>query len=193
MSIGEYKLALLVSTVIVTLLVASPAIQMLMASTQSTPFSEIGLLGPDHNASGYPFYIRSGENYNGFLEVGNHEGQMTYYMIQVKFLNQPQLAAGTIVPSLGNSTFFVADQQTWELPVTFSLEYIYNDTLSQVKIDKLNLNNASYDGGDSYAIWDTTRTAFVGYLVFELWMYNITTGEFQNHERSINLVLNLSG
>ena len=192
MNLGQFRVILLVSTVAAAMFVASPAIQYYMVFPQTTFFSELGLLGPQHTASNYPSVIGLGKNYTVFLDVGNQLGHSAYYMVQVKLLNQTQFNAGTRVPSVDNVTFFVADKQTWELPIVFSFDYVYTENVSQVNVRQITFNGAAFDAGACSLSRDSQRRGYFGYLVFELWIYNGTLGTFENHNRSVDLVLNLA-
>ncbi len=93
------------------------------ATSPTEPYSELGMLGPNKTAEDYPSNIQSGVNYSVFLYIGNRLGQAAYYMVQVKLVNETQFVAGTDVASVFNITEFVADKQTWEVPIVFSLNY----------------------------------------------------------------------
>lgn len=194
MTLAQHKTEILVFTLILALLAASPGIQQLVVLPQSTPISELALLGSQHSTSDYPSNIVLGEKYTVFLDVKNNLGYAANYMIQVKLLSQTQLSTDTQTLSLHNVTFFLADEQMWELPVVFSLNYSYDNNLSQVNVHMRNMtfNDVTFDARNLILPWDPERGGYLGYLVFELWIYNATLGDFENNGRSVNLVLNMT-
>jgi hypothetical protein len=202
-NLQEYKTLIFVGTAIVALLVASPALQRLLVYPQTEFFTEMWLLGPQHMAENFPSNITANRNYNIYLGIANHLGSCAYYIIEVKFRNQTQPAADSFsrmpssLPSLYNISAVVADKETWELPLTFSLDYTYranpaNATLSKVNVNNMIFNGATLNLKGFSATWDPERSGYLGYLFFELWIYNDTTGSFQYHQRYTSLRLNMT-
>ena len=198
MNLQEYKTIILVVTAVSALIVASPAIQRLLVYPQTELFTELWLLGPEHMAENMPYNITRGASYNVFLGVSNHLGRCAYYSVQVKFRNLTQSAPDSFnrtsssLPPLYSVNVFVADKETWELPVTFGWGYSYDGNLSQVNFRRLLFNNAELDLNGYSASWDSNRTAIFGNLVFELWLYNDSVGGFQYHERYVDLKFNMT-
>jgi uncharacterized membrane protein len=52
------------------------------------PFSELGILGPNMKLGDYPREISAGEDIDLYLYIGNHEGKLEYYRIDVKLGDQ---------------------------------------------------------------------------------------------------------
>jgi len=198
MSLGDYRVLFLTVTGILALLVASPALSRLLVLPRTEFFTELWILGPNHMAEDYPFNISRNHDYNVFLGIGNRLGYCGYYLVEVKFRNLTQSAADSFnrtpssLPSLFNITAFVADEGVWELPLTFSFDYDYNETVLMVEFNSLRLNDVVLDIGNCTAVWDLERKGFFGDLFFELWIYNGTIGSFQYHERFVNLRLNMT-
>jgi hypothetical protein len=199
----EYKILLLVVTTILSLLVASPALQRLLVYPRTEFFTEMWLLGPEHKAENFPFNMTSNSNYNIFLGIGNQLGSCAYYSIQVKFRNQTQPAADSFthtassLPPLYSIATFVADKETWELPIAFSFDYTYNEdpvnaTLSKVNVNSIMFNGVTLDLEGFSATWDPERSGFFVYLFFEIWIYNDITSGFQYHERYTSLRFNMT-
>jgi uncharacterized membrane protein len=198
-----YNALLLVVIAVLALLAASPALQRLLVYPQTDFFSEMWLLGPEHTAGNFPFNITSNTDYQIFLGIGNQLGSCAYYSIQVKFRNQTQPAADSFnltassLPSLYRITAFVADKETWELPITLSFAYTYSENPENVNLSKVNVNTLVFNGhplslkGYS-ATWDPEREGFLGNLFFELWIYNDTDGGFQYHQRYTSLWFNMT-
>ena len=201
MDLQKYKVLFIVVISVSALLVASPALQRLLVYPQTEFFTEMWLLGPEHMAENYPFNITLGENSHVFLGIANHLGQCAYYMIQVKFRNQTQSAADSFnrtpsnLPPLYSINTFVADKGTWEIPISFSFNYVqdnYNETLLQVRFFNITFNDNVLSLNDYTAIWDAQKNGFFGTLFFELWIYNDTVGSFQYHQRFTSLLLNMT-
>jgi uncharacterized membrane protein len=193
----DYKVIILVVTAVSALIVASPALQRLLVYPQTEFFTELWLLGPGHMAEGIPYNITRGDSYNVFVGVSNHLGNCTYYSLQVKFRNLNQSGpdsfnrtSSSLAP-LYSVNVFVADKETWELPVTFSFDYSYDSNSSTVNFNSLTFNGAALDLKGYSTTWDSNKSVFFGNLVFELWIYNEATGGFQYHERYVDLKLNL--
>jgi len=198
MRLQEYRVLFMAVTGILALLVASPALSRLLVLPRTEFFSEMWILGPNHKAEGYPFNITRGHDYNVFLGVGNHLGDFAYYLVEVKFRNQTQSAPNSFnrtsssLPSLFNITAFVPDKGTWELPVTFSFDYGYNETLAQVSLHNMILNGVELDMRDYTMAWDSRNNGFFGNLLLELWIYNATASSFRYHERFVGLWFNMT-
>jgi uncharacterized membrane protein len=198
MNLQEYKVLFIVVISVSALLVASPALQRLLVYPQTEFFTELWLLGPEHKAENYPFNITLGENYNVFLGVANHLGHCAYYQVQVKFRNQTQSAADSFnrtpssLQSLYSINVFVADKESWELPVAFSFDYSYDENNSIVNFNRIMFNNVALNLTGYSAAWDPQGSRFFGNLFFELWIYNDTVNNFQYHERFVSLHLNMT-
>jgi len=198
MNLKEFRLLVLVVTAVLALIVALPGLQRLLVFPTGESFSEFWLLGPEHGTEGYPRNITRGENNAVFLGVSNHLGRCANYLVQVKFRNFSQSAPEWLnrtpssLASLYSVKFFVAAEETWELPVIFSFDYSYNSALSQVSCNRLIFNGAMLDLNGYSISWTSNRTVFFGDLFFELWVYNDTVGGFQYHERYVDLQLNMT-
>lgn len=114
MNLREFKVVLIVVTLVLTLLVASPALSKLLVYPRTEFFTEFWLLGPGHMAEDYPFDVSQGQSYNVYLGIGNQLGCCVYYLVEVKFRNEtepgPTNETASSLPSLYNVTAFVADQ-----------------------------------------------------------------------------------
>ena len=198
MKLQEYRVLFIAVTGILTLLVASPALSRLLVLPRTEAFTEFWILDSHHSADDYPFNITRVHSYNVFLGISNHLGHCAYYLVEVKFRNQTQSAPNSFnrtsssLPSLFNITAFVADEGTWELPMTFSFDYVYNQNLSRVDFYSLTLNDVPLGLRSSMISINLTNNRFLGNLFFELWIYNATTSSFRYHERSVGLRFNMT-
>ena len=202
MIVRGYEALLIVATLFLSLIVASPALQRLLVYPRTEFFTEMWLLGPEHKAENFPFNISRNDNYNVFLGIRNELGSCAYYSIQVKFRNQTQPAADSFnwkpssLSPLYSISAFVADKETLEIPIGFSFNYVqdnYNETLLQVQFLDMTINGYVLRLDDYAAVWDSERSGFFGNLFFELWIYNGTVGVFQYHERFTGLWFNMTG
>jgi hypothetical protein len=201
MNIREHRVLFMAVTGILALLVASPALSRLLVYPRTEFFTEMWLLGPNHKAEDYPFDVSSGQNYSVFLGIGNHLGYCAYYLVEVKFRNSTQSApydfgllsnrTPSSLLSLYNITAFVTDGGTWEMPLTFSFDYT-GTTSSTVQMRSLTLNNVNLNMSGSTIAWNLTTRTFSGFLFFELWICNRTTGVFQYNQRDVSLTLNMT-
>jgi hypothetical protein len=202
MNLREYRTFFVTVTGILALLVASPALRRSLDLPQTEFFTELWILGPNHRAEDYPFNISHGENYSIYLDVGNHLGHCAYYLVEVKFRNQTQPAPNSFngtsssLPSLFNITAFVGDDSVWELPLTFSFSYGFsygfNKTVYQVNFYNMTLNDVTLDLRGSSSVWNSTESRFYGNMIFELWLFNASTSDFQYHERFVDLKFNMT-
>ena len=193
----EYKLLYIIVISALALLVASPVLQKLLVYPKTEFFTEVYILGPEHTAEYYPFNITAGFSYDVFLGLKNHLGNFSYYQVQVKLRNQNQSGADSFnrtssnLPSLYNIYAFVSDNGTWELPVSFSLNYVSEGNESQVDLYNLVYNGITLDLSGYVATFDAEREQRLVNLFFEVWIYDDVLGEFRYHERFVGLWLNL--
>lgn len=201
MNIREYAILFWTVVGIIALLVASPALSRLLVYPQTEFFTAMGLLGPSHMAEDYPFNITRGQAYNIYLDLTNHLGYSAYYVVEVKFRNSTQSAPSSFgpvsnqtpssLPSLYNVSAFVADEGSWELPVSFSFDFV-NTTLLTVQMRSLTLNGAILNLSSCSIAYSSQTDRFAGNLFFELWLYNRTTSVFQYNDNWVGLVLNMT-
>ena len=183
---------------VLALVVASPALSRLLVYPRTEFFSEFWILGPDRMAEGYLFNISSGQDYNVFLGIGNRLGYCGYYLVEVKFRNESMSAPDSFnrtpssLPSLFNITAFVADEQVWELPITFSFDHVWDEAHSKVEFLGLRFNGVWLNMTGYEVSWDVERRGFLGFLFFEIWLYNSNVNAFQYHGRFVGLWLNMT-
>jgi uncharacterized membrane protein len=202
MNIEDYRVPFATVVLISALLVASPALSKLLIYPRTEFFTELWILGPNHTAEDYPYNVSRNQNYSIFLGVGNHLGYCAYYVVEVKFRNETESAPSSFgsiknrspssMPSLFNITAFVADETIWELPLTFSFSYELNGTAGQVRFYNMTLNDVVLNLKDYTTTLNSTENAFPGNLLFEAWLYNVSTSSFQYHARWVGLEFNMT-
>ena len=200
--VEDYSVTFLIITFIVALIVASPALSRILVYPRTEFFTELWILDENHKAENYPFNITKNNEYTIYLGIGNHLGYCAYYVVQVKFRNESQPAPTSFGPieervpsnltSLFNITAFVADEEVWEISLTFSIDYTYDANLSRIEFGRLELNDVLLDLSGYVAEWNATRRGCYGFLFFELWLYNDINSQFEYHGRFVGLWLNMT-
>jgi len=198
MNLEEYRTVFVAGSLVLMLIVAAPALSLIVAFPGgSERFSELWLLGPTHMAEDYPFNVTIGEDEQIFVGVGNHMGRSAYYIIYVKLRNQTQAAPNSTIsaPSplapLYEFRAFVADGETWEVPVVFSFFEASRDGNSST-VKKISINDVVFMV-DYPCMWDSENVGFFYQLFFELWMYDDAGSSFRYHNRFVGIWLNMTG
>jgi hypothetical protein len=173
------------------LLAASPTLSTVIRIPKtSQPFSELWIMDANHMAEDYPFNVSVNQPIKIFLGAGNHMGVSSYYLINVKFRNQTQPlpdsnnSQPSPLPSLFELRFLLADGETWENLLNFTLLDAYvsrgNNMVRQISVNGMisNVNCASLNPYFE--------------MFFELWRYDVTTEELQYHNRFVSVWLNIT-
>ncbi len=180
---------------IAVLLIFVPPIESLIYVPCSESFSEIGLIGPEHTTSGYPYHVSQGVEYSIYVDVGNHMGRSMYYRVLVKFQNSSESLPGasegdpSSSPALYSYDIFLKDGQVWEDSLTFSFA---NATFGQNMslIDRMNINGSWKDVGKNTA-FDNATGEYRYNLLVELWIYDVPSDTFVYHNRYVSLHLDM--
>jgi len=90
-------IAILSSVVALAYVVAFPQ--------QGEKFTEFYILGPEHNATGYPHNLTVGQNASVYIGIKNHEGRQVHYFVQVWLVNASFVNNQTVI-----STMYYFDQ-----------------------------------------------------------------------------------
>lgn len=196
MKLENYKIVFATVGLIGVLLLASPAIAALISFPSGEAFSELYVLGPEHMAENYPHNVEVGPTYSVFLGVGNHLDSAAYYVLYVKLQSLtdplPNSTSGTPSPTLPlyEYRFSITDGETWEGPLTFSVS---NATISgnQSIVQALKINDLLFNVDKSAGL-DSNSTEFSYLIVFELWLYDVSSNSVQYHNRFVDLKLNLA-
>ncbi len=164
---------------------------------QTMFFTEMGLLGVDHTGV-YPSNVTSGQNSQLYLVVTNHLAFCAYYSVEIKLLSESQEQpngfnhTNSDVAPLSSLTFFVANNQTYELPIDISFQYKADATARRLDVHSLTVNGIDVDTTGISFTWNSEKSGYSSNLVFELYVYNDTVGSFQYHERFVNLWLKMN-
>lgn len=197
MKLDEFRILFLVTGLVLTLIAASPALSLISFPRSGECFSEFWLLGPEHKAENFPFNVSINEEYNLYVGVGNQLDELAYYAVNVKFGNQTQQLPNstTAEPSpllpLYEFRFVLSDGKVWEAPLAFAIEYILlQQNVSLVQ--SVSVNGMVFPVNYT-STWDSDRNGFYFQMFFELWLYNMTSSNFQYHNSFVRLVLNMTG
>ena len=86
--------------------------------------------------------------------------------------------------------FFLSDGATWENLLMFSVSNA-SISSSQSVIKTLKINGDQFNI-NKLADWNSDSKTFTYLLVFELWLYNVTSNSVQFNNRFVDLQLNLT-
>jgi hypothetical protein len=178
------------------LILASPALALVLHLPGGEAFSELWVLGSEHTAGDYPFNVTAGVNYLVYVDVSNHMGSSAYYVVYVKFRNEtgplPNSTSGTpsVLPSLYEHRVFLEDNGTGEFSLNFSFSDVsFSGVRSTVGIVTINGVQSSVDESD---LWDTVNSGYYYQLFMELWVYNQASNAFSYDNRFVSLWLKLA-
>jgi hypothetical protein len=198
MGLSQYKTLILVVTVALALLIASPAIQQVLIYPKTDNFTEFWMFGPNHDAS-YPGNVTANQNYRIYLDVTNHLGSTTNYNIEIKLRNQTQSGPSSFdhtssnLAALSSIAMVAADNQTAETSLDISFQYhIVNGSTGTLFMDNVTVNGFALDASKTTIAYDKTKGGFYSNLFFELYIFNGTTNAFQYHQRYLSLWLKMN-
>jgi uncharacterized membrane protein len=195
MRLQQYKTLILITTVALSLLIASPSIQQALVYPKTDTLTEFYLLGRNHDAT-YPSNSTQTQNNKLYLEITNHEGSAQVYQIDIKFRNQTQSAPNSFnhtnsdLPPLTTLTVAVAENSTEEIPLNISFQYVPSGYL-QLEMQNITVNGYGLEVNSTTIAWDKQKLGFYGNLFFELSLYNSTTSSYQYYERYLSLWLQI--
>ncbi len=98
--------------------------QTIFAGRIVEPFSELAVLGPGKMIGDYPSTVVTGEPFQLYLYVGNHEGHAMYYRVLVKLSDQASNVSETQpldAPALAYYETVVQHGGNQTRPITLSL------------------------------------------------------------------------
>jgi uncharacterized membrane protein len=196
MRLKEYKLIFIAVGLIGVLLIATPALSVVVHLPSGERFSELYVLSSEHMAENYPHNVAGGENYTVIVGVGNHVASSAYYVVYVKFRNETDLLPNSTagIPSpvqlLYEYRFLIQDGEVWESPLTFSVSDA-SVTANESLIKMLTINGVAFNV-DKPTTWNPNNNVFYYSLLLELWMYDTQSNSVQYNNRFVNVHLNLT-
>ncbi len=137
----------------ITLLIVAAALTPLIP-VREPKYSELGILGPDGTAKGYPTSVAVNQLFRLYGFVGNHEGNVENYQLLVKLGNQTTVvnnATYANAPVLAAFWRILGENQTWTLPMDLSVNQAGNNTRIIFELWSYNVpaSNFEYTG-----LWD---------------------------------------
>ena len=197
MKITEFNILFLIVGLVLTLIVVTPALSLISLPRSGEQNSELWLLGPERMAGNFPFNVSVNEQYRVYVGVGNHLDKLAYYSVYVKFGNKTQQLSNSTtseprpLPPLHEFRFALSDGDVWEAPLIFDFEYVLlQENVSLVQ--SVSINGLTFPV-NYISVWDSGMNGFYFKMFFELWLYNIASSNFQYHNRSVHLILNMTG
>jgi hypothetical protein len=195
-NLEDYRVVFSAVGLIGVLLLASPALSLVLRLPGGEKFSELWVLGPGHMADDHPFNVTESENYLVYVGVGNHLGSSAYYALYVKFRNEteplPNSTAETpsVLAPLYTYRMFVQDNGSSEVPLTFSLSNVsFSD--NQSTVGNLAINGVSF-AVDKPVLWDAENSGYYYQVFIELWIYEPVSNVFSYHNRFVSIWLNMT-
>jgi len=114
----------------ITILIAAAALAPLI-SVRQPRYSELGILGPDQTAKGYPTSVPANQSFLLYGFVENHEGNIESYQLLVKLGNSSTVVSNATyanAPVLATFWQIVRENETWIFPMTLSVNQAGNNT-----------------------------------------------------------------
>ncbi len=177
-------------------LISTPELSAFVSFPRSEPFSELYILNQNHMLKGFPFNVRSGQDYSVYVGVNNHLYTSGYYEICVKFSNEtdqlPNTRTGVAspLPSIYTYRLLIGKEEGLEMPLTL---FIPSISFSEKKTF---INNIIINGDatkvDKPTIWNANSTGFYYQIFFELWLYDATVSDFRFNNRTVGFWLNMT-
>jgi uncharacterized membrane protein len=137
------KEAASIALVLVTVLAVFAAIQPVLP-TNSEPFSELGVLGPNQVLGGYPTSVATGSPFHLYGYIGNHEGVSRYYEFLVK---------------VGNQTTQVSNSTSAQAPVVFTYSRVLDNNQTTTFPLTLTLSNPGTNVRLIFELWSYNVTS----------------------------------
>jgi len=94
-------------------------------------YSELGILGSDQTAKGYPTTVAANQSFLLYGFVENHEGNVENYHLLVKLGNQSTVVSNATyadAPVLATFWRIVRESETWTFPMNLTLNQAGNNT-----------------------------------------------------------------
>ena len=190
MKLKHYKLVLITIGLIGILLFTTPALFMVLRSSSGEKFSELYLLGPEHEMGNYPFTVVAGENYTFYVGVSNQLSSSAYYLLYIKFGDLTELPNATpgsttgspsSLPPLFESRLLLQNDDKSESLLTFSVSDVSLSS-NQSIVKTLEINGVMFNVNKAVT-WEREHSGFYYELIVELWIYNPQSDSIQYDNR----------
>jgi uncharacterized membrane protein len=128
------------------ILVASPIV---LGDRIVEPFSELGVLGSNFKLGDYPEEIRVGEEFELYLYLGNHMGELSYYRVLAK-LGDIDLNVSESEPYdgqvLATYDYILEDEANVTIPILLSIDELGFSQRLVFELNRFEDGEFDYDG-----------------------------------------------
>lgn len=142
----KIQVAVLAILAVYGILIAAPIV---LGDRVVEPFSELGVLGSELKLGDYPNEVASGEEFELYLYLGNHMGELSYYRVYVK-LGDVGLNVSDIEPYGGEVLFdldyVLIDDSNATLPISLSIDEVGTNQRLVFELHRFEDNRLIYDG-----------------------------------------------
>jgi hypothetical protein len=195
-SIDNAKLFYVLSCILLAFIILSPTLLAVVPFPEGEKFSELWLLGSNHMIENEGFVVSTNTSNSVYLGVANNMGSFEFYTVYVKLGSSsdplPNRAAGLPSPlqPIFEYNLFLKNDEKSEREVVFSFENVAFEG-DICRISRLSIDDRDVSV-DKIVVRDELSGGFYCQLIFELWIYNATTFDFQFHNRAVWFWLNLN-
>ena len=189
MNLDNTKLFYVLFCTVLGFVIFLPTLFAIITLPSGEDFSELWLLGPNHIIENESFDISTTTPFSVYLGVANKMGALEFYRIYVKLGNLsdplPNRADGLPSPlqPIFEYNLLLENGEESEREFIFSFEdVLFEENVCRISRLSINGNDVQVD---KTVVWDEVNGGFNCPLIFELWIYNITTSDFQFHNRSV--------
>ncbi len=189
MNLDDTKLFYFLFCTVLGFVIFLPTLSAIITLPSGEDFSELWLLGPNHIIENESFDISTTTPFSVYLGVANKMGALEFYRIYVKLGNLsdplPNRADGLPSPlqPIFDYNLLLENGEESEREFIFSFEdVLFEENVCRISRLSINGNDVQVD---KTVVWDEVNGGFNCPLIFELWIYNITTSDFQFHNRSV--------
>ena len=186
----------MISCIVLGFIILLPAFFALAPFPQGEEFSELWLLDSNHMIENGGFQVSVGKTFSVFLGMGNEMGTLKFYKVYVKLANSsdtlPNRADGSPSPlqPIFELNLFLKNHEEAQEEIISSFEDVSFEN-NVCKISRIVINNQEVPI-DKILVWDENNGGFYCQLIFELWIFDKNTSDFQFHNRSVWFWLNLT-
>jgi hypothetical protein len=195
MRLNDCKLVFATIGIIGLMVIAYPTLSVYLHPASGEQFSQFYILGSNHTIDNYPLNATTGQNNTLYLGITNDLDSSVYYTYNVKIgvqttslPNATTLTASNL-PILSEYQTLIQKGGTWETPIVFSLDCSFLN--NQALIKSITFNGSTYPVGQSVP-WNSQKTGYFCYLLFELNTYNPATNSMQFTGDFVYLWLSIS-
>ena len=143
------------------------------------------------------FDISQNRLYSIYMGIRNNMGALESYRVYVKLANLsdslPNRTVGSASPlqPIFEYNLFLKNNEKFEEEIVFSFDDIHFER-NVCQVSTISIGDQDIHVNKTVA-WDELSQGFYCQLILELWIYDIATSDFQFHNRSVWLWLNLVG